>query len=337
MTHGNGFRAPLGAARNFCREAAMLPTMSATSIKTRPAPTNPLVVLYADIAGSTRLYEKHGDAIAQEAITACLDLLSEVVESGGGRVIKYIGDEVQCVFDDPVKAMIAGTDMQVTIQQAGENGRFSTGPLRIKVGLHFGPTFEAEDEIQGEAAVIAQEITQRAKPDQVLTSESTLSAVPKALRIGARHVDQLYLMGRNLSLDMYELIWDDMSITQEAQFKPKTQTLGYSRLVLSYGKKEFEVSDENHSLKLGRVKSNDVVVPSDLTSRMHAEMNFHGGRCYITDVSINGTLVTQDGGKRVTLKRERLTLEGMGEICLGGTPEVNPDGVLSYRCIIESD
>jgi class 3 adenylate cyclase len=308
--------------------------MSATSIKTRPAPSTPLVVLYADISGSTRLYEKYGNAVAQEAITACLDLLSEVVESAGGRVVKYIGDEVQCLFNDPVKAMIAGTDMQVTIQQAGGNGRFSTGPMRIKVGLHFGPAFEAGKEVEGEAAAIAQEITQRAKPDQVLTSESTLNAVPKALQVGARHVERVYLKGRNLSLEIYELIWDDMSITQEAQFKPSIQNSGYSRLVLSYGKKKFELSDENHSLKLGRVKSNDVVVPSELTSRMHAEMSFRGGRCYITDVSINGTLVTQDGGRSTRLKRERLALEGVGEICLGGTPEVNPEGVLTYQCVI---
>jgi adenylate cyclase len=315
----------------------MLPTMSATGITTRPAPATPLVVLYADISGSTQLYEKYGDAIAQEDITTCLDLLSEVVESGGGRVVKYIGDEIQCVFDDPVKAMITGTDMQVTIQQTGENGRFSAGPLRIKVGLHFGPAFEVEDEVRGEAAVIAQEITQRAKPDQVLTSEATLNAVPRAFSVGARHVDQIYLTGSNVSLEMYELIWDDMSITQEAPFKPKVQSPGYSRLLLTYEGKKFELSNKNHSLKLGRVNSNDVVVPSELTSRMHAEMNFNGGRCYITDVSINGTLVTQDGGRRTTLKRERLALEGIGEICLGGTPEVNPKGVLAYRCIVERD
>ncbi len=315
----------------------MLPTMSATNIETRPAPATPVVVLYADISGSTRLYEKHGDAVAQEAITACLDMLGEVVEGCGGRVVKYIGDEIQCLFHDPAKAMVAGTDMQVTIQQAGEDGRFSTGPLRIKVGLHFGPTFEDEGELRGEAVVIAQEITQRAKPDQVLASQSTVDAVPKALRVGTRHIDQIYLTGRNGLLDVYELIWDDMSITQESHYRPTIQAPGYSRLILSYGEKKFEVSDDKRSLTLGRVKSNDVVVPSDLTSRMHAEMSFRRGRCYITDVSINGTLVIQDGGKSIILKRERLPLDGDGQICLGGSPDVNPDGVLSYQCISDSE
>lgn len=314
----------------------MLLSMSTTNVQTRPTSSTPVAVLYADIAGSTRLYEKFGDAAAQEAITTCLNLLAEVVEYCGGRVVKFIGDEIQCIFHDPGKAMVAGTDMQVAIQQAGEDGRFSTGPLRIKVGLHFGPTFESEGVIQGEAAVIAQEITQRAKPDQVLISQATLDSVPKALRMGARHFDQIYLTGYGGTVDVFELIYDDMSITQEAHFKPTFQKPGYSRLVLSYGDRQFEVSCENRSLKLGRIKSNDVVVPSDLTSRMHAEMSFRGGRCFITDVSINGTLVIQDGSKRITLKRERLALDGSGQICLGGTPDVNPNGVLVYQCISES-
>lgn len=315
----------------------MLFSMSAASIQTRPSTSTPVVVLYADISGSTRLYEKHGDSAAQEAITQCLDILAEVVEHRGGRVVKSIGDEIQCVFHDPAKAMVAGTEMQVTIQQAGLDNRFATGPLRIKVGLHFGPSFENDGEFQGEAPVIAQEIVQRAKPDQVLTSEATLNSVPKALRSGARHVDQIYLAGNSGTLDVYELIWDDMSITQESTYRPTAQGIGYSRLILTYGKKQFEVSDNNRSLKLGRVKSNDVVVPSELTSRMHAEMNFRRGRCYITDVSINGTLVIQDNGKSITLKRERMPLENDGKICLGGTPDVNPDGVLTYKCVSDND
>lgn len=315
----------------------MLSSMSAANGTTRPAPSTPVVVLYADIAGSTRLYEKHGDAVAQEAITSCLGLLTEVVEHCGGRVVKSIGDEIQCVFHDPAKAVMAGTDMQAAIQQAGEDERFATGPLRIKVGLHFGPAFESDGEIQGEAVVIAQEIIQRAKPDQVLTSEPTLNAVPNAFRVGARHFDQIYLTGRDGTINVFELIWDDISVTQESAYRPSLQGTGYARLVLSYGGREFEVSDANRSLKLGRVNSNDVVVPSDLTSRMHAEMSFRRGRCYITDVSINGTLVIQDGGKNITLKRERLALDGVGQICLGGTPDMNPDGILDYRCVSEPE
>lgn len=315
----------------------MLSSMSAANATTRPAPLTPVVVLYADIAGSTRLYEKHGDAVAQEAITSCLGLLTEVVEHCGGRVVKSIGDEIQCVFHDPAKAVMAGTDMQAAIQQAGEDERFATGPLRIKVGLHFGPAFESNGEIQGEAVVIAQEIIQRAKPDQVLTSEPTLNAVPNAFQVGARHFDQIYLTGRDGTINVFELIWDDISVTQESAYRPSLQGTGYTRLVLSYGGREFEVSDANRSLKLGRVNSNDVVVPSDLTSRMHAEMSFRRGRCYITDVSINGTLVIQDSGKNITLKRERLALDGVGQICLGGTPDMNPDGILDYQCLSEPE
>jgi adenylate cyclase len=46
-----------------------------------------LVVLYADVSGSTRLYEKFGDTIACADIHTCIDLLTEVVERFEGKEI----------------------------------------------------------------------------------------------------------------------------------------------------------------------------------------------------------------------------------------------------------
>lgn len=314
----------------------MLPTMTSDNSGTRPSRSALLAVLYADIAGSTRLYDKHGDAVAQKAITDCLKLLSEVVEGSGGRVVKSIGDEIQCVFEDPAEAMIAGTDMQPAIQQAGDDGLFATGPLRIKVGFHFGPTFEVDGEIHGEAAVIAQDIIQLAKPDQVLTSASTLDTIPNALRGYARHLDHIHLKGHGRPIDVFELVWDDISVTQEANFKPRVERARYSQVIFSYNGQDFELSEARPSLTIGRVTDNDIVILTDLTSRMHAEVHFRRGRCYITDVSVNGTLIIQDGGKTTPLRREHQALEGSGRICFGGTPNENPKSVLEYKCNSES-
>ncbi len=315
----------------------MLSTMTSDNSGTRPSRSALLAVLYADIAGSTRLYDKHGDTVAQKAITDCLKLLSDVVEGSGGRVVKSIGDEIQCVFEDPAEAMIAGTEMQPAIQQAGEDGLFATGPLRIKVGFHFGPTFDVDGEVHGEAAVIAQDIIQLAKPDQVLTSASTLDTIPNALRGHARHFDRIHLKGQGGTIDVYELIWDDISVTQEANFKPKAERARYSQVILSHNGQNFEVSEARPTLTIGRVKDNDIAISTDLTSRMHAEVHFRRGRVYITDVSVNGTLIIQDDGRTTPLRREHLALEGSGRICCGGTPHENPESVLTYECIGESN
>ena len=45
-------------------------------------------VLFADVSGSTKLYETAGDAVALEAIGRCIEALRSATESSGGRVIK---------------------------------------------------------------------------------------------------------------------------------------------------------------------------------------------------------------------------------------------------------
>ncbi|MBP1691370.1 MAG: hypothetical protein H6Q32_722, partial [Bacteroidetes bacterium] len=53
--------------------------------------TESLAILFADVAGSTRLYERRGNAIAQHIIGVCLGFLRDVVCRSHGVVIKEIG------------------------------------------------------------------------------------------------------------------------------------------------------------------------------------------------------------------------------------------------------
>ena len=57
-----------------------------------------IAVLFADVSGSTRLYESLGDERALAAINHCLGLVREACSSNHGRVVKTIGDEVLAVF-----------------------------------------------------------------------------------------------------------------------------------------------------------------------------------------------------------------------------------------------
>ncbi|MES2582846.1 MAG: adenylate/guanylate cyclase domain-containing protein, partial [Pseudomonadota bacterium] len=61
-------------------------------------PTAHLAVLFADVVGSTKLYDTLGDATAKQMIDECLAVLRAVVLQYGGRVIKTIGDEIMCVL-----------------------------------------------------------------------------------------------------------------------------------------------------------------------------------------------------------------------------------------------
>ena len=237
-----------------------------------------LVVLFADIAGSTKIYEEFGDTIARDATSACITIITDVGARLQGRLVKTIGDEAMIVFQDAVKAVMASNEMQMAVQRAGEEGSFATGPLRVKIGLHYGPGLEEETDVFGEAALVATALVNMAKPDQILTSNGTLDQVPPALRVGSRPVDRTLVDGVSSEIEVYEMIWEVSEMTQMADIRPVRARVTHTRLVLVYQGQEYEVSDDHPVLTIGRVEGNDVVVPTDLTSRKHSEIEFSRGR-----------------------------------------------------------
>ena len=110
-----------------------------------------IAVLYADVSGSTRLYEKFGDTIACADIHTCLDILSNVVEQNEGQKIKTIGDEIMCSFNRPEKAAQAAIQMNQDLRDASEMGRFQSGEVHVKMGWHYGSGIYRKDDIIGEA------------------------------------------------------------------------------------------------------------------------------------------------------------------------------------------
>ena len=59
-----------------------------------------LRILFADITDSTYFYETLGDDRARQIVLDCLDVVSDVVTAGGGRVVDRIGDELMCIINE---------------------------------------------------------------------------------------------------------------------------------------------------------------------------------------------------------------------------------------------
>ena len=82
-------------------------------------------VLFADVSGSTKLYETAGDAVAHAGIGRCLESLRKATETGGGRVIKTIGESRVLLGSDwpfPMGAPSAEHDLG-HLAQRGQAGR----------------------------------------------------------------------------------------------------------------------------------------------------------------------------------------------------------------------
>ena len=58
-----------------------------------------LCVLFADVAGSTPLYEKLGDAQALRAVEMCLTCMREATLALHGRIVKSMGGDARGMRD----------------------------------------------------------------------------------------------------------------------------------------------------------------------------------------------------------------------------------------------
>ncbi len=296
------------------------------------AQSRPLLVLYADISGSTALYEQYGDDLARADCATCIEVMVEVMKRFDGRLVKTIGDEVMCVFHDPAKGAMAATDMQTAVRRANEESRFKTRPQRIKVGFHYGPGIEEEHDIAGEAPITAQQLINMAKADQVLTSRATLEALPPELRAAVRFVDRVPAEAWSGEVEAYEMIWEVSGVTQisESLVERTRPRDVHERLTVTFRGEQHVLDRDHPRLTLGRVEGNDIVVANDLVSRNHALFELERGRFHFTDQSSNGSFLEETGGDVVRLRRERLTLRGSGRVCLGGPPEQNPEALVDF-------
>ena len=66
-----------------------------------------LAILFADVVGSTRLYEHLGDLRARDMVSICIDVMCSATEQRRGTVIKTMGDEVMATFPSADEALNA--------------------------------------------------------------------------------------------------------------------------------------------------------------------------------------------------------------------------------------
>ena len=93
-----------------------------------------LTYLFSDVEGSTRLWERHPDAM-QAALARHDAILRAAVEGCGGTVVKTTGDGLMAVFGSAPDAITASLAAQEGLRDEpwGE-----TGPLRVRMGTHVG-------------------------------------------------------------------------------------------------------------------------------------------------------------------------------------------------------
>jgi class 3 adenylate cyclase len=197
-----------------------------------------VAVLFADVSGSTKLYETVGDAEALNAIGRCLSLVRIACEAQGGRVVKTIGDEIMAVFSAADQAAEAAAEMQLRVCEQAPVGR---SRLAIRVGFHFGPAIAVDGDVFGDSVNVAARMTALAKAEQVILSGMTADALSPLLRSRVREIDSLAVKGKQEEIGIFELIWqgEDADLTALAT-RPTRKS---SSVLLRHGTREIELTE----------------------------------------------------------------------------------------------
>jgi class 3 adenylate cyclase len=150
------------AVDDFLRSIGSVPqAVAATTPKA--IPSGMAVVLFTDIADSTGLTERMGDAAFRNHARALDDALRKIITTNGGTPIdgKLLGDGVLATFAAASQAIAAA----LACDAACDNT-----PLRLHLGIHAGDVIREQNNVFGGAVNIAARISALAAPGEILVS-----------------------------------------------------------------------------------------------------------------------------------------------------------------------
>ena len=290
-------------------------------------PPNP-AVLFADLAGSTSIYEKLGDTAAKAMIDECLQLMRAATARHGGRVIKTIGDELMCVFPDADRGSMAAVEMQSSVATLAP----VSGVRRsIRVGLHAGPLIEADGDVFGDTVNTAARMTGFAKGDQIITSGATVERMSPVVRSTTRMIGALSVRGKGDDVEIYEVIWseaDDLTTMAPASGEMPAVT---GSLQLTHGTRHIVLEGQGARAVIGRDASCQIVLSDKKASRVHARIERRRDKFFLVDQSSNGTYVTFAGEAEIALRREEVMLRGQGRIVFGHSITESAQETIEFR------
>lgn len=281
-----------------------------------------LAILFADVVGSTRLYEQMGDLRARDMVAICIDIMRSATEQHQGTVIKTMGDEVMATFPAADNALNAAAQMQQQIsshaQLKGEGQQ-----VAIRIGCHFGPVVLENRDVFGATVHTANRMTSQAKAGQVITTAATVELLSPEWRAAVRQIDVATLKGQGSEVTLYEVLWqteDVTSMVPAIAMASKGERRSV-RLRLRFQDREVLVDEQRPNIAIGRAEDNDVVVKGNLISRLHARIEINRNKFVLIDQSTNGTFVQTADGEESFVRRDSLQIKGKGMIGLGRLPD----------------
>ena len=265
-------------------------------------------IMFADLRGSTALYETLGDGLMATFDTA------------------QAGVQASMQMHDALERLV----------KRGSSHGASSGlrSLRLQVALARGEVVEMGGDCFGDAVNVAARLLDHAGDNETLITAEVLAGLPADLRARFRSLDRVHLRGRVEPVQVHLLGGrrsENSVATQFGDFAPAPEPEGI-RLVWNDLNRIY--AGPHLPVVLGRSPQATYCIDDSRVSRSHARIDWHGSTFQLTDLSYNGTYVRFSGGDDVlSLRRGSCTLHGQGVIGLGGSPQDPGSAVVRFEVL----
>jgi adenylate cyclase len=276
-------------------------------------------VVFADLVGSTSMFERLGDETASRFVTQLMAVLGEVFEQHKGRVVKVLGDGLFVVFAAEGDAVVACINIQKRLLEKPIHPGGSGVPVQMQIGIDAGEVVEIDGDCFGDTVNSSARLADLAGAAQILATESVWKALMPAQRAALRSIGPMYLRGRTEATHVYRVEWqagrdEDATMAGRSMYAVNHEDF----LELAFDGRTLKVNSKSGKLSLGRSADAHLTVNDPRVSRVHATLEWRGGHFVLADASSYGTWVyLGNQSEAVALRRTECYLVGSGQIVPG--------------------
>lgn len=278
-------------------------------------------VVFADLVGSTGIFERLGDETAGRFVTQLTTTLAKIFEQHDGRVVKLLGDGLFVVFQHEAQALTACVAIQTRLSEKPVYPAGMRTPIQMQMGIENGEVVEIEGDCYGDAVNSAARLADLAGADQILTTHRVKEALTPQQREQLRPLGPMYLRGKAESTEVFRVEWDSERDAEATVMGVSMFNQAHAPLQLDIvvGDKVAHLkASVGERLTLGRSRDATLSINDGRVSRIHATIEWVGGHFVLSDVSSFGTWVyVGNQAEPVVLRRTECYLVGAGVVALG--------------------
>jgi hypothetical protein len=205
--------------------------------------------------------------------------------------------------------------------------------LGVRIGFHFGPVVERDNDVFGDTVNLASRLCDLASKGQVITDKDTAAHLSNIYTPNLRKLFSIPVKGKEQEVDLIEIVWQ--TATEEMTSivtQPAGPSSGSVLLELDLEGKRVEMGPQRRKVTFGRDHEADFTIRNAKVSRAHAMIERRRDHFVLIDHSSNGTYVTLEGKAEIKVQHEEVTLMGHGWIAFG-QPRAEALQVAEYRCV----